>query len=208
MSLRTSLSRWHWKPDTWRTQRVRAGGGWLCRLSIFVAGILVAFACAVETPLVPTVHAEASQPDFGPNVYIFNPSMPQSEIQATVNAVANQQVSNQFGPQRYALLFEPGTYGSRTNPLNFRVGYYTTVAGLGPSPNDVVINGSIDVYNRCLSAKNCTALVNFWRSLSNLAINVTTPKFGVVTLMVRFDNERQKFTSAVQLLAPEHWLRT
>ncbi|HLI70116.1 MAG TPA: glycosyl hydrolase family 28-related protein [Ktedonobacteraceae bacterium] len=122
--------------------------------------------------------AVSGQSIFGPNVYIFNPTMPQSEIQATVNAVANQQVSNQFGTQRYALLFEPGTYGSSTDPLNFQVGYYTTVAGLGLSPADVVINGSIDVYNQCFGANNCTALVNFWRSLSNLTINVTTPNAG------------------------------
>ena len=99
--------------------------------------------------------------------------MPQSQIQATVNAVATQQVSNQFGTQRYALLFEPGTYGSSANPLNFQVGYYTSVAGLGLSPGDVVINGSVYVRNQCFS-DGCTALVNFWRSLSNLTINVTT----------------------------------
>ncbi len=116
-----------------------------------------------------------SQPDFGSNVYIFTPSMPQSEIQATVNSIAKQQVSNQFGTQRYALLFEPGTYGSGDNPLIFQVGYYTSVAGLGQSPGDVVINGSIDVYNQCFGIDNCTALVNFWRSLSNLTINVTSP---------------------------------
>src|SRR6266516_5739585 len=121
--------------------------------------------------------ASSSQPSFGPNVYIFNPRMPQSEIQATVDKVANQQVSNQFGTQRYALLFEPGTYGSSTAPLNFQVGYYTAVAGLGQSPNDVVINGSIYVRNQCVSG-SCTALNNFWRSLSNLTINVTTPNFG------------------------------
>ena len=121
--------------------------------------------------------ASSSQPNFGPSVYIFNPGMPQSKIQATVDAVANQQVSNQFGTQRYALLFEPGTYGSSTNPLNFQIGYYTTVAGLGLSPNNVVINGSIDVFNQC-SGTFCTALVNFWRSLSNLTINVTNPKLG------------------------------
>ncbi len=121
--------------------------------------------------------ASSSQPNFGPSVYIFTPGMPQSQIQATVDAVANQQVSNQFGTQRYALLFEPGTYGSSTDPLNFQIGYYTTVAGLGLSPNDVVINGSIYVRNQCVSG-SCTALVNFWRSLSNLTINVTTPGFG------------------------------
>ena len=88
-------------------------------------------------------------PDLGPNVLVFDPSMPTSQIQATVDAIAAQQVANQFGPQRYALLFKPGTYGSAADPLNFQVGYYTAVAGLGASPNDVVINGSVDVYNQC-----------------------------------------------------------
>jgi hypothetical protein len=113
------------------------------------------------------------QPDFGPSVFIFNPSMPTSQIQATVDAIASQQVDNEFGAQRYALLFEPGTYGTATEPLDFQVGYYTEVAGLGAAPTDVTINGHIDVYNRCLTPTNCIALVNFWRSLSNLTINVT-----------------------------------
>jgi hypothetical protein len=112
-------------------------------------------------------------PDFGPNVYVFSPSMPQSQIQATVDAISSQQISNQFGTQRYALLFEPGSYGSAADPLTFQVGYYTEVAGLGTSPGDVTINGSIDVYNQCFASNNCIALDNFWRSLSNLTINVT-----------------------------------
>ncbi len=143
---------------------------------------LPAFASAATTRGVATVlaapSAPLSKPNFGPNVYIFNPSMPQSQIQATVDAVATQQVSNQFGTQRYALLFEPGTYGSSTNPLNFQVGYYTSVAGLGLSPKDVVINGSINVYNQCFGSNNCIALDNFWRSLSNVTINVTNPNVG------------------------------
>ncbi len=121
--------------------------------------------------------ATVAAPDFGPNVLVFDPSMATSQIQTAVDAIAAQQVSNQFGPQRYALLFKPGTYGSSTAPLNFEVGYYTTVAGLGLSPNDVVINGSIYVRNQCVSG-SCTALNNFWRSVSNLTINVTTPGFG------------------------------
>src|SRR5260370_25064099 len=172
MSLRTFLSRWHWQPDTWRTQRVRDGGGRLRRRSIFAAGALVAFVCAVIPSGVATAlaapsavattlavpSASSSQPNFGPNVYIFNPSMPLSQIQSTVNSIANQQVNNEFGTQRYALLFEPGTYGSSANPLNFQVGYYTSVAGLGLSPTNVVINGSIDVYNQCLGNNNCIAM--------------------------------------------------
>ncbi|MBV8968171.1 MAG: adenylyl cyclase [Verrucomicrobia bacterium] len=124
--------------------------------------------------LAPLDQICATPPDFGPNVMIFDQSMPTSQIQTQVDAIANQQIPNQFGTQRYALLFMPGTYGSSTNPLNFQVGYYTAVAGLGSSPNDVVINGSIDVYNQCDSS-GCVALTNFWRSLSNLTINVTNP---------------------------------
>jgi hypothetical protein len=133
---------------------------------------LAVFALAASTT------ASAALPNFGTNVYIFDPSMSQSTIQATVDAVASQQVSNQFGTQRYALLFKPGVYGSSAGPLNFQVGYYTAVAGLGLSPSDVVINGSIYVRNQCLGPNNCVALINFWRSMSNLTINVNTPNFG------------------------------
>jgi hypothetical protein len=126
---------------------------------------------------VPAVGRRAGEPNFGPNVYVFTPSMPQSQIQATVDAIAGQQVPNQFGTQRYTLFFEPGTYGTVADPLIFQVGYYTQVAGLGASPSDVVINGSIDVYNQCFptttpGTTNCIALDNFWRSMSNLTINV------------------------------------
>ncbi|HXN26945.1 MAG TPA: hypothetical protein VN902_07485 [Candidatus Acidoferrales bacterium] len=127
----------------------------------------------VSVTAVTVPPAPSGQPNFGANVYIFTPSTPQSTIQATVDAVASTQVSNQFGTQRYSFLFEPGTYGSSANPLIFQVGYYTTVAGLGLAPADVTINGAINVSNQC-SGGSCTALVNFWRSLSNLTINVVT----------------------------------
>jgi hypothetical protein len=117
--------------------------------------------------------AQATTP-FGANVIVFTPSMSTAQIQTIVNTIANQQVSNQFGTQRFALMFEPGTYGSPAAPLIFQVGYYTEVAGLGASPGDVVINGTVDVYNQCFGSQtNCIALDNFWRSLSNLTINVT-----------------------------------
>ncbi len=136
--------------------------------------------CLAQAPLAKSRVSSRSANLFGRGVYIFNPNMPLSDIQATVDAVASQQVSNQFGTERYALLFEPGTYGSSDSPLNFQVGYYTTVAGLGRSPGDVVINGSVDVYNQC-SDGSCIALINFWRSLSNLTINVTNPNAGCYT---------------------------
>jgi len=131
---------------------------------------------ATAVPAAPMSHGhQADQPDFGPNVKIFDPSMPLSQIQATVDAIAAQQVGNQFGTQRYALLFKPGTYGTADHPLNFQVGYYTQVAGLGLNPGDVVINGSVYVRNQCDAAGSCTALNNFWRSLENLTINVAAP---------------------------------
>jgi hypothetical protein len=145
-------------------------------LTATIAGLLDVLLVVAFLAL-PSASAVAS-PNFGPNVYIFNPSMPLSQIQATVNAIATQQVPNQFGTQRYALLFEPGTYGSSADPLIFQVGYYTSVAGLGVSPGDVTINGAIDVFNQCSgagSSESCIALVNFWRSLSNLTINLTLP---------------------------------
>jgi len=117
--------------------------------------------------------AATAVPDFGPNVKIFDPSMPTSAIKATVDAIASQQVSNEFGTQRDALLFMPGTYGSSSAPLNFDVGYYTEVAGLGALPGQVTVNGTIDVYNQC-NPGGCFALTNFWRSLSNLTININT----------------------------------
>src|SRR5437763_17210446 len=140
------------------------------RLLILVAAVAAFFVLGTGTAAAAPPHS--GQPDLGPNVLVFDPSMPTSQIQAAVDAIAAQQVPNQFGSQRYALLFKPGTYGTAAHPLNFQVGYYTSVAGLGRSPGDVVVNGSIYVHNQCFGPGDCTALVNFWRSVSNLTINV------------------------------------
>jgi hypothetical protein len=135
--------------------------------------IAAPFAATLALSLCAMAAPPPGQPNFGSHVLIFDTSMSTSDIQASVDAIASQQVDNEFGAERYTLLFKPGTYGSATEPLAFQVGYYTEVAGLGASPNDVVINGHVDVYNRCLADNNCVALHNFWRSLSNLTINVT-----------------------------------
>jgi hypothetical protein len=108
----------------------------------------------------------------GSNVYVFTPGMSQSSIQNTLNTVYNEQASNQFGTQRFALLFEPGTYGSASSPLVFSVGFYEEIAGLGQNPSAVTINGAINSFNQC-SGSTCNATTNFWRSISNLTINVT-----------------------------------
>jgi hypothetical protein len=141
----------------------------VCALAFVAGAVAISGAAAASQH---TLKPAPTVPDFGPNVKIFDPSMSTTEIKADVDAIAAEQVSNQFGTQRYALLFMPGTYGTAAAPLNFQVGYYTEVAGLGSLPSDVAVNGTIDVYNQCFGPGDCTALVNFWRSLSNLTINV------------------------------------
>ncbi len=137
--------------------------------------VVVSLTVAVSPPgtaaAAPRQHG-ADDPELGPNVTVFDPSMPVSEIQATLDATHAAQVDNEMGTDRYAYLFLPGTYGTAENPLQIKVGYYTEIAGLGASPTDVVINGKVETYNRCLAPDNCVALVNFWRTLSNLSINV------------------------------------
>lgn len=154
--------------------------------------LLAIAALAVATAAVPTIAAAgagaapapssattaaASTPDLGAGTLVLDPSMSTPDIQAKVDAIAAAQVSNEMGPERHAILFRPGTYGSADQPLNFPVGYYTEVAGLGKNPGDVVINGSVYVRNQCRPS-GCIALDNFWRSMSNLTINVTNPDAG------------------------------
>ncbi len=61
---------------------------------------------------VPALASAATRPSFGPNVIVFTPGMSQASIQSTLNSIATQQVPDQFGTQRYAIFFAPGTYGS------------------------------------------------------------------------------------------------
>ncbi len=114
--------------------------------------------------------------DLGPQVLVFDPSMPVADIQAAVDEIHAQQVDDEMGTGRWSLLFLPGSYGTDAEPLQLKVGYYTEVAGLGASPSDVRITGKIEAYNRCLSDDpanpNCIALVNFWRTLSNLTLDI------------------------------------
>ncbi len=160
----------------------RAPGRWLLGVVALalVAQVAPAGAAATTAPTAG-VQAEAKPAppvDFGPNVTIFDPSMPTAEIKATFDEIHARQVDDEMGTNRYGLYFLPGTYGTAEEPLQVKVGYYTEVAGLGASPGDVQINGTIEVYNRCFDEDpeftGCFALNNFWRGLSNLTINVNT----------------------------------
>ncbi|WP_410615606.1 chitobiase/beta-hexosaminidase C-terminal domain-containing protein [Amycolatopsis sp. lyj-109] len=113
--------------------------------------------------------AQSDTPNFGSNVRIFDPGMPAATIQAQLDTdFANQKdtLTAQMADRRVAHLFKPGTY----NNVHDNVGFYTSVAGLGQNPGDVLINGdvTVDAFN---ASDNGVALQNFWRSAENMAVN-------------------------------------
>lgn len=126
--------------------------------------------------------------DFGSNVIMIDNTLSTAQIQGLFDDFYNKQVNDEMGTNRYSIFFQPGEYGTASEPLMLKIGYYTEVAGLGINPTDVIINGKIEVYNRCFEkdpyaagkfiptsngeGSLCFALNNFWRSLSNLSINI------------------------------------
>ncbi|WP_305784537.1 RICIN domain-containing protein [Symbioplanes lichenis] len=113
----------------------------------------------------------APESPFGPNVTVFDPSMPAATIQAKLNQIFNAQVTNQFGTQRYAVLFKPGTYNVDAN-----VGFFTQVAGLGLTPDQVTINGHVHAEADWWPDGSQNATQNFWRSAEGLSV---TPGDGL-----------------------------
>ncbi|MEV6738861.1 RICIN domain-containing protein [Streptomyces sp. NPDC051104] len=111
------------------------------------------------------VTQSATNPDLGPNVVIFDPSMSSSTIQSKLGSIFQQQQTNQFGSQRYAVLFKPGAYNADVN-----VGFYTQVLGLGLSPDAVTINGAVHAEADWFQGN---ATQNFWRGAENLSVNPT-----------------------------------
>lgn len=115
-----------------------------------------------------TVPPNPSNPDLGPNVSVFDPSMSAATVQNRLNQVFNQQVTNQFGNARYALLFKPGSYDVDAN-----VGFFTQVAGLGLSPDAVTVNGRVHAEADWWPDGSQNATQNFWRSAEGLSVTPT-----------------------------------
>jgi hypothetical protein len=110
------------------------------------------------------------KPDFGPNVLVFNPSMPAASIQEQIDKVYAVQQHNEFGTERNALLFLPGEY-----KVDVPVGFYTEVVGLGASPDSVHITGNVHS-DASLGHNNATC--TFWRAAEGFAV---TPAGGAAT---------------------------
>ncbi|HXR37443.1 MAG TPA: hypothetical protein VN776_00025 [Terracidiphilus sp.] len=124
-------------------------------------GLLAHAALATSAP------KQVKAPDFGPNVLVFNPSMPSAEIQAQIDKVYKLQQHSEFGSGRNAFLFLPGDY-----KVDVPVGFYTEVAGLGASPDSVHITG--DVHSDASLPQN-NATCTFWRAVEGLSV---TPSGG------------------------------
>jgi hypothetical protein len=133
---------------------------------------LLAVSVALALPsMMQTAHAattpisQANDTIFGPNVYVFDPSMSSSDIQNTANNIYNQMQTNEFAGQGYAMLFKPGSYNE-----NVKEGFYTQVSGLGLNPSDVTINGNVSADAQY---DNGNATDNFWRSVENITVDPT-----------------------------------
>ena len=149
------------------------GGDFLSRRSFVAAAALATAVPVVGAGTPAAAHSPAgrrrpqspAEPDFGPNVRVFDPTTPVADIQAALNAAAAEQVTAEFGTGRYAFLFKPGSYD-----VDAQLGYYTSVAGLGLHPDDVTINGAVRVEGQDQPGGGDSALTNFWRSAENLAV--------------------------------------
>lgn len=106
--------------------------------------------------------AQNAKPNLGPNVMVFDPSMPAAQIQQQINQVYAIQEKSEFGPARYALLFLPGKYH-----VDVPVGFYTQVLGLGATPDAVEIDGNVHV-DASLPHNNATC--TFWRAAEGFSV--------------------------------------
>ncbi|BDO43060.1 adenylyl cyclase [Cellulomonas sp. NTE-D12] len=140
-------------------------------------GLALSTGLAAAPAVAADPHQGGSATDLGANVVVFTPSMSTADIRARAQAIYAQQSDSEMGTGRYALLFEPGTYGSASDPLDIPVGYYTEVAGLGQDPSAVTINGGVTAIGKNGSG----SLDIFWRSVSNLTIHVVPTADGCHT---------------------------
>jgi hypothetical protein len=129
--------------------------------------LLLCASCAFICGFTTQSAAQYNSTIFGPNVYVFDPSVSGSVINADIASISNPTVSSgQFSSSRAAVLFKPGTYSG----VSQEVGFYTSIAGLGLTPDSTVLNGGglyLDVTD-----SNGNVTTNFWRSMENLRINV------------------------------------
>jgi hypothetical protein len=97
--------------------------------------------------------------------YDFSTNKVYTNTQEKIDFIYEKQQYNEFGKERYAILLLPGTY-----KLNIKLGYYTSIIGLGKRPIDVNIIGNVEVENQGKEAFP-GALNNFFRSCENVTLS-------------------------------------
>jgi hypothetical protein len=104
----------------------------------------------------------SSDSEFWPERFVYSSSTPTATIQSNLNYISGLQANfgAPFDANRYAVLFEPGTYNVTIN-----MGYYMQILGLGQSPDDVTINGGLQCFHF-----GGHSTENFWMSAENLAV--------------------------------------
>ncbi|MCR5836210.1 MAG: sialidase [Lachnospiraceae bacterium] len=131
---------------------------------------------------------------FGENVFVFSPEDDSKEVKEKVNEIYKEQERNQFGTERYAILFKPGDYDKS---IAVNVGYYTTVAGVGIQPTDTNIE-TLWV-NADWMYHNATC--NFWRGAENFSVNKYTMWANSQAVSLR----RMNFNDGIVLSDGEGW---
>jgi hypothetical protein len=127
----------------------------------------VAAILGLLAPARTSAHAAApkANPDLGANVLIFNDTMAPQEIQEKIDKVYGNDRKNEFETERHALLFLPGKY-----KVDVPIGFYTEVIGLGATPDDVSIEGSVHS-DASLPRNNATC--TFWRAAEGFSVTPT-----------------------------------
>lgn len=108
---------------------------------------------------------------FGENVFFFSPEDDAAKVQEALDEIYGIQEANQFGKERHAIYFLPGSYDES---LRVNVGFYTQVAGLGVSPEAVLLPSVQCEANWLAYGSNHNATCNFWRGAENLTLNSET----------------------------------
>ena len=139
---------------------MRIGAG-TTTIRLGVVVVMAGLAAIAATPACAQAKSGA-KPDQGPNVLVFDTSMPAAEIQAQIDKVYAIQQKSEFGSARYALLFLPGKYH-----VDVPVGFYTQVLGLGATPDAVEIDGNVHS-DASLPRNNATC--TFWRAAEGFSV--------------------------------------
>jgi len=127
---------------------------------------ITAFKANGESEIIGTYSFETEL--FGNNTFVYAPTDDAEKIQEDLDSFYNKtdgkkegadgRARGEFSEERFAALFKAGEYG-----LDVDMGYYTSLSGLGTSPDDVTISK--------ISADAEISLCNFWRTVENLAVD-------------------------------------